>query len=56
MSKKKKGMILFNFIWAFQAIEKSLLYYYDAIVVEFIFVFLMSKKSILDSVFFLHVC
>ena len=30
-------MILFYFIRAFQVIEKSLLYYCDAIVVEFIF-------------------
>ena len=30
-------MILFHFIWAFQVIEKSLLYYCDANVVEFIF-------------------
>ena len=44
-------MILFLFYRAFQVIEKSLLYYCDAIVVEFIFVFLMPKKSILDGVF-----
>ena len=35
-------MILFYFIWAFQVIEKSLLYYCDAIVVEFTF---DAKKS-----------
>ena len=42
----------FYFIWAFQVIEKSLLYYCDAIVVEFIFVCLMPKKVNIGRCFF----
>ena len=49
-------MILFYFIWAFQVIEKSLLCYCDAIVVNLIFETKKVNIGVIGPVFFFDTC